>query len=85
MRSIVFGSVAGMSTSAGSSSTLRKTISGYAKCGVRWKMASTRCIGVSGAFINAAQELARGLHRALGPAELLRAEGADVFRQLGRA
>ncbi len=84
MSSIVRGLVAGMRMSAGRRRTLRKTISGYAKWGVRWKNASSRCMGESWERQHAREELARRLHGALRPAELLRAKGADVLGELGR-
>jgi hypothetical protein len=76
-------SVAGMRISAGRSRTLSSTISGYAKCGVMWKNASTRWLEREVGAQHAAHQLARGLHGALGPAVLLRAERRDVLGELG--
>ena len=76
--------VAGMRTSAGRSRTLRKH---HERVGEVRRQVEERLDplhrrerGVQAR----AQELARRLHGALGPTELLRAEGADVLRQLGR-
>ena len=63
---------------------LSVVVSGYAKCGVRWKNAnSMRAEAVRVAREHPPEQLARRLHGALRPARLLRAERAHVFGQLG--